>query len=392
MLTVAKKSKQKIFNDRPRKVFRKRIPASEVLFSAAFVGIVLAMGAWFVQQRDNYDPSERDISMEVMLASSVEDQLYKAPLQRWVDPSLAVQGGPAAPDIGLMPDVILENGWQASSRLEEFDKSNLYEKINGQEVQYHSYGFQFLHFISVRNDGEELDANIEVYDMGEFSNALGIFAAQRSEGTTVEKSGPAFLYETEAGGIGLVGKYYVKVTGSANSPVMRQFGRDFVVAFADEHSASVDIPRPMAVLTEGMGIDFAELDYVREDAFQYAFAKEFWFGRPDRGAHTRYFVHEAASAEQAQVLVVRILEEHQYDYTAVEGSGTVPVLQHNFLKNYFTIAQVGAFVLGVERAETQEEALAGTAALRDSIAGEDAGDAYEAESEGGAYEDTYDEM
>lgn len=379
-----KKSGQKIFNDRPRKVFRKRISNAEVFFSAAFVGIVLAMTMWFVLQRDNYDPSERDISMEVMLASSVEDELYETPLQRWVDPTLAVQGGPAAPDIGIMPEVILQNGWQPSSRVEEFDKSNLYEKINGQEVQYHAYGFQYLHFISARHDAEDLDANIEVYDMGEFSNALGIFAAQRSEGTTVEKDGAAILYETEAGGIGLVGKYYLKVSGSASSDSMKQFGRDFVVAFAADHAQGVDIPQSMTLLTDGVGIDFAGLEYVREDVFQYAFAKEFWFGRPNPDGNARYFVHQAASEDEAQALIDQILAEHQYDYTSVETDSVASVLQHNFLKNYFSISTAGSFVVGMERAETQEEALAGTARLRDAIAAQDGGDTYE--------EDTYEEM
>lgn len=389
-----KKSKDKVFNDRPRKVFRKQISTTEVVFSAGFVGIVLAMGLWFMFQRDNYDPSERDISMEIMLASSVEDNLYKPPVQRWVDPSLAVQGGPAAPDIGVMPDVVLQNGWQPSSRLEQFDKSNLYEKINGQEVQYHSYGFQRLHFISVRNDAEDLDANIEVYDMGTFPNALGIFAAQRSEGTTVERDGPAIAYETEAGGIGLVGNYYLKVSGSANSPAMREFGRDVVVAFADEHAASVDMPRSMTLLTDGVGVDFAGLEYVREDVFQYAFAKEFWFGRPDPDGNARYFVHDAGSAAAADSMVEQILGEHDYDYTKVEGTGAFPVLQHNFLKNFFSISSVGNFVVGMERAETQEEALAGTARLRDAAAvyaADNGGSVEDMDTEEAYTEDSYSE-
>ena len=380
-----KKSGQKVFNDRPRKVFRKRISNSEVIFSSVFVGIVLAMTLWFMFQKDNYDPGERDISMEVMVASSVKDELYETPLQRWVDPELRVQGGgPAAPDIGIMPVMITENGWQVSGRLEEFDKSNLYEKINGQEVQYHSYGFEYLHFISVRNDAADLDGNIEVYDMGEFSNALGIFAAQRSEGTTVEKEGAAILYETEAGGIGLIGNYYVKVSGSASSPEMRQFGRDFVVAFAAEHAAGVDVPMSMTLLTDGVGIDFAGLEYVREDVFQYSFAKAFWFGRPNPDGNARYFVHDAGTPEAAQSIVDQILEEHQYDYSIVEVDGEVPVLQHNFLKNFFSVMAIENYVAGMERAETQEEALAGTATLQDAIAGQTGDDAYE--------EDSYEEM
>lgn len=367
---MAKKSSgQKIFNDRPRKVFRKTISSNEVVFSAAFVGVVLAMTLWFIVQKENYDPAERDISMDVMLASSVEDDLYEPPLLRWIDPAKAAQGGggPAAPEIGIMPGVILENGWQPSSRLEEFDKTNLYEKINGQEVQYHSYGFEHLHFISVRNEALDIDANIEVYDMADFSNALGIFAAQRSEGTTVEQNGPAMVYETEAGAIGLIGQFYLKVSGSADSAEMRKLGRDFVAAFASENAAVVAIPLPMTLLTEGVGVDSAGIEYVREDVFQYAFAKNFWFGRPVEDKSARYYVHESASEEEAAALIGQILEEHAYDYSVVLEDGAVTVLQHTFLKNFFSISHTGSFVIGMERADTQEEALAGAARMNEVV-------------------------
>ena len=67
-----KKSKDKVFNDRSRKIFRHYFGASELAFGVFFILFTVAMGAWFVMQRDNYDPGERDISMELMIAQQAK--------------------------------------------------------------------------------------------------------------------------------------------------------------------------------------------------------------------------------------------------------------------------------------------------------------------------------
>lgn len=349
----------KIFNDRPRKVFRHYIGQSEVLFSAFFIVFTFAMGAWFFLQKDNYDPDDRDISMEVLLAQQVEDHLWEPPLQLWVEPGSETAAGGGAPSVnlGVYPASTVGNGWQATSRVETFDNSNLYEKINGQETQYKEFGFQQLHFISIANRAEGVEMNIELYDMGEFKNALGIFAAQRSAGSVVEKRGPAYLYFTEVGALGIVNNFYFKFTGDSPSPAIQEQSLTIVTDFAaTEREGQQATPKAFHILADNMGVDFSGIEYKPTDVFQYAFASNFWFGKKSIDGNEAYFVHEAASPEEAATLVKQILEEHQWDYTAVASEEGRTVLQHNFLKTYFSIEQRENFVIGVDQAPTPDEA------------------------------------
>ncbi len=371
MAKKKKKKKEKVLNDRPRKVFRKSIPTTETLFSTFFVGFVLLMGIWFAAQKNAYDAGERDISDEAMIASSVEDNLYVMPLERWRDPANAQAFG-AAPieDIGIMPQAILQGGWQTSSRLELFDFDNLYEKINGQETQYKAYDFQYLHFISITNPQEDLDMNIEIYDMGIFSNALGVFSAQRSEGREVTQYGNTFYYETEAGGIGLVDKYYFKLTGSENDERLQKKAFAIMEDFSASAGEAAAIPKSMLMLTDGLGVEFSEIDYVLNDVFQYAFAKDFWFGRPDPEVNTQYFVHEASSDEEAQELFDQILEEHLYEYGMVSQADDSVLLTHEYLKTFFSLNRMGSVVYGIDGAKTGVEAADALGAFQEILLGE----------------------
>ncbi len=355
----------RVFNDRPRKVFRHYIGRSEVGFGVFFVVFTAVMGGWFVLQRDNYNPNDRDISMDVLLAEQVEDHLWEPPLLRWSEPgSYAAAGGagPAA-ELGIYPASTLGDGWEAVTPLEKFDNSNLYEKVNGQETQYKSFGFQFLHFMSIGLPSDKLEVNIELYDMGDFKNALGVFAAQRSADSKVEKHGGAYLYLTEVGALGIVDKYYFKFTGDTPSPKIQEHALKIVGDFAAAQAAGGTAPKSFALLADGMGLDFANIQYVPEDVFQYAFAKEFWFGKKSPDSNEQYFVHQAASADEAAKLLAQVLEEHQFDYKLVSREGDRAVLQHNFLKNYFSIEQRDDFVFGVDQAPDTGEASKSVEAL-----------------------------
>ncbi len=348
--------KNRVFTDRPRKIFRHYIGRAEILFSAFFILFTVAMGAWFVLQRDNYDPGDRDISMDILLAQQVEDHLWEPPLLRWVEPGAAAAGSAATgPDLKIFPASVLTDGWVDDSRVEVYDKNNLADKINGQETQYKSYGFEALYFLGIAQPDKDLVVNIELYDMGSFKNALGVFAAQRTAGSKVEKHGNAFLYLTEVGALGIADKYYFKFSGNQESELIREHALKVVTDFAGSIDTS-STPKGFMLLAGDLGIDFGGIEYVPEDVFKYAFAKDFWFGKPSADSNEAYFVHEAASEEEAIKLIDQILQEHQWDYTLVSREGTRAVLQHDFLKNYFSIDHTGTLVYGVDQAPNEQDA------------------------------------
>ena len=349
-----KKKKDKVFNDRPRKIFRKIIPNGEVVFGVFFIGFVLLMGIWFALRRDDFDPGERDVAIEVLIAQSVEDHLYEPPLLRWVDPALVRTGGPVMQDLGPFPASIVGNGWETDGRLQEFDSTNLYEKINGQETQYKAYGFQYMHFLSISNPSEGLDVSIELYDMGTFQNALGIFAAQRSEGSQVESRENVFYYLTEVGVLGIVDQYYFKMTGNESHAVLREHALRFITDIPALSTGAGETPVSFMVLSQGMQLDFQDILYVKEDVFQYDFAKDFWFGNAGTDSPVKYFIHESEDPESAKTLFDQILEEHLYEFSLVEREDTDVFLKHEFLKSFATLNHSGKWVYGLEGAPTEE--------------------------------------
>ncbi|RLE26346.1 MAG: hypothetical protein DRJ65_05695, partial [Acidobacteria bacterium] len=82
-------ARERVFNPLKRKVLRKRISSTETRFGVAFVVMLVATGIWILAQKDNFDPSDRDISIEVLENDSVEDTLYQRPLKLWQEPGSA---------------------------------------------------------------------------------------------------------------------------------------------------------------------------------------------------------------------------------------------------------------------------------------------------------------
>ncbi len=356
-----KKKKEKILNDRKRKTFRHYIGNSEVIFSALFIGFVVLMGWWFVAQRSDFDEGDRDISYEVLLAQQVEDNLWQRPLERWVEPGTQLAGLVATRtiDTGVFPPSIISNGWVLDGPLQHFDSNNLYEKINGQEVQYKSFGFVQMDFVNLAlpGDEEDFDISIELYDMGEFKNALGIFAAQRSQGAQVIAEGPLFYFQTLSGALGMADKYFIKLVGGQEEDAVRDHALTILRDFASGIEAASGTPRAFMIMADGMGVPFQGIEYQLADAFQYGFASDFWFGQAaDAGENARIFVHQAESEEAANELMGLFLEELEFEYDEGVTVGTRSSFEHEFLKTVLIIDQSGPFFYGIDRAKHSEEA------------------------------------
>lgn len=347
---------ERIFNNRPRKVFRNRIPDAEAWFGVGFICLVLLMLSWFMAQRDNFDPAERDVSMEAMVAGSVVDNLYRPPLTRWVDPARAAQGGgmPGI-DLGIFPAAVLDGGWTTTTRAQEFDESNLYAKINGQAPQYVSYGFRRLHYLGLAAPGGEPELGIEFYDMGEFQNALGIFAEQRSAGAAVEQAEGAHFYRTSVGAMGIADRYYFKITGTDTTPDVQEKAVALASAFGAMPVEEATTPPLFALMTRDLGVPFDAVEYRKESVFQYDFAKDFWFGETAPGG-LQFFAHEAESPEAAQALFDLVLKNHLLDYTAASTSENAALLKHQFLDEYFVMAVRGNMLVGVDAAPDEARA------------------------------------
>ena len=82
--------------------------------------------------------------------------------------------------------------------------------------------------------------------------------------------------------------------------------------------------------------------------YQYDFAHDFWFARPEASRDARYYVHSAKNSEEAGTLYDKLLENHLYVFTVVKQSADKVVLKHNFLNTYMALARHENWVYGVE--------------------------------------------
>ncbi|MFP4501803.1 MAG: DUF6599 family protein [Candidatus Hydrogenedentota bacterium] len=344
----------RVLTNRKRKVFRKHIPTYELVSGVVVVGALVAAGVWVAAQKDNYDPGERDISAEVMDSSATEDTLYQAPLKLWAPPNQRQGGGP---NLGIFPQDVVQGAWEPSSRLQEFDPDTLYEKINGAAEQYLQFGFEKLHYISLANRDDDIELGMELYDMGAFKNALGIFASQSSAENTVENMDGAIYYTTPVGAVAVFGKYYFRLSG--NGPDAQEKALEVVPVVAQAVAGSEELPAPFRMLTEA-GVAFDDIAYEKTNVFQFAFAEDFWFGKAD--GDMRYYVHQAADTDAAQALYDKLFEGHtDYDYTVVSEEADAVLLKHKFLDTFLSLEHDSGLVYGVEYApdaETAREAVA----------------------------------
>ncbi len=347
---MAKAKVDRILTNRERKVFRKHIPRVEVWFGAGFIVFVLIMGGWFAAQEDAYDPADRDITMEVMEAGAVEDKLYRTPLQRWVDPAKAMMAGgvaQAAVDTGIFPATILDGGWTISGRVQAFTPQTVYEKINGAADQYIQYGLDQAFFVGLENPAAGISTNLEVYYHKTFANALGIFSAQRDPDKVVESGEDAYFYPTTVGLIGIAGPYYFKVTGAQEGEPTLAKAKQLAGMMAKMSEGKGEVPAGFEVFATDLAVPFGDIQFQKEDVFQFAFAKDFWFGQlPDNGP--RLFLHEAPDEAAADALLKQLVDNSLMEYTATEQNPDGAVLKHKFIEDVLLFNKRGSMVYGLD--------------------------------------------
>lgn len=355
----------RLFNPLKRKVLRRQISEHETRFAIVFLLLLVATAVVVGMQKDRFDPSERDISFAQLEKDSVEDTLYRTPFKRWVAPGSegAVQ---ASVDLGIFPPEVLAGGWQLDGRVETYDPSNLYEKINGAAEQYLSFGFRRLDYLTLAKDQHFL--TIEIYDQAEFGNTLGLFSAQRdaSRRVTTRPDG-VFYYSTSVGAIGGYENYYFKISGNSTKEAVTSKATALVEVLAGLPVQASTAPWPFTVLTQRLGLPFDRVAYQKNDVFQYDFARDFWFGSLGGGSEARYFLHEASDAEQARTLFDQLVEEQSFEYEAVETDSRNALFEHRFLHTFFSLHRRGPLVFGIDGAADPGQARAAQARLEKAV-------------------------
>jgi hypothetical protein len=368
--------RDRIFRVRRPHLLRTHIPLAENL-SAALVGIgLLALVAWVMSTGNDFDPSDRDLPIDLQQSSAREIHIYTPPLKTWMDPAQPAIAGVL--DLTPFPAGILDSEWQPVGRVKRFQVDNLYEKINGEAEKFIKQGFVELAYLLLRSSRDGSEISIELFDQGDLAGSLGVFT-EHATGRAVRESDGVSFFTTEAGVIGRAGRYFFRAAGDRSSEAIDGKALRLVKAFrtlGDRPPPAASVPEPelpegFALLNQRLGIPEKDIQFQENNVFQYEFAKRFWFADAGLDGAARIFLHIDKDAAGAEALVDALLEEQRYDYEEVASDASVTTLRHRFLETYFVITRKANFVFGLEQLADRETAADWLARIRESLSDEE---------------------
>jgi hypothetical protein len=365
-----------VFSVRRPRLLRTYIPPAENLSAALLGAVLLALVAWVVSTGSEFDPTERDLPIELQLSNPREIHIYTPPLKTWVDPAQPAVAG--AIDLAPFPAEALDSEWRPVGRVKRFQVDSLYEKINGEAEKFIKQGFVELAYLLLRSSRDGSEIAIELFDQGGLSGSLGVFA-EHAAGRAVRESDGVSFFTTQAGVIGRVGRYFFRAAGDRNSQAIEDKALGLVKALStlgDLPPTAASAPEPevpvgFALLNQRLGIPEKHIQFQENNVFQYDFARRFWFADVGLDDAARVFLHIDEDATGAEALVNALLEEQRYDYDEVASDGGVTTLRHRFLKTYFVITRKANFVFGMEQLADREVAAEWLVRIRESLRDEE---------------------
>jgi hypothetical protein len=127
--------------------------------------------------------------------------------------------------LGFVPEIV---GWKLSEKPQSFFSEDLFEYIDGAAESYIGYDFKELVVAQFQKAGSGGSVTLEIYDMGNGTNAFGIFSVERFPENKVVDVGTLGYIEGEVLNF-IVGNYYVKVLsfdgGEGTPAILDAFAR-----------------------------------------------------------------------------------------------------------------------------------------------------------------------
>jgi hypothetical protein len=264
------------------------------------------------------------------------------------------------------PSDLAAAGWREGA-IAHYDHTNLYEKIDGREDYYKSFGFERLHWVSLSAEGTpESTVDIELFDQGTAANALGAYAGERP---------PEIVPQVEAGGMwhrarnaafATSGRYYARIVGADESPAVLAQVEHARRALAAALPAE-PLPWGYALFTGGMGIDPGRVAYVTENAFSLGFARRVYTARLD-DADLEAFVVATPDDAAARALAERFIAGFLEYGTDGGKSGGVAWVRDRNVDTFATATASDTWVVGVRGAPNPTRGAAALGDVRKAVA------------------------
>lgn len=338
----------RLFNPDGFRHYRRRYSLVELRWGFAVLALLVAISAWVAYRGARPDPA--------LFAALIPPTTKGGPTSAY----LAKRVGKASPETprakrGPLPADLAPAGW-VEGALGHFDSKNVYEKINGRESYYKSFGFERLSCLLLKHGASGATIDIELFDQGSSQNALGAYAGERGEDQKDRQIAGGLARQVRNALYLTRGRYYLRAIGSDEAATTRaalsQLEKRFVQATTLGGAA---LPWAYALLAR-VGVDKSAVTYLKENAFSFDFAKDVYAGRT-RKEGPQAFVQTAVDAATAKRLA-REFEKSFASYGEAVGKKDARWIKDEFIGAYSTAVDLEHVVVGVRAAPQLKEAQA----------------------------------
>jgi hypothetical protein len=347
--------RQRVFVRDGLRSYRRTYRVAEVKWGLATGAVLAAVVAWVFWRGAHPDPALFDMSAALSATAA--------------EPASELSRGVLPPG--------LEAGGFREGRVGEYGADNLYVKINGRAGFFQSFGVRSLTAVALEGKSAEghepASIEIEVYDMGAAKNAIGAYNGERAPGLRSEV-GLGFTQHIDRNAAFLArGPYYLRLIGSDESAAVRAELERLLAVFKERLPAG-ELPWAFSLFVDQLGLSAADVTYVKNNAFSFAFARDVYSARlspADSAEDMEAFVVAAADEAGARSL----MEQYRAGFESMGKRGGktpsgVPLAEDEVLKSFSGALASERWVVGVRGApsaarahEVLERLVQGMAAL-----------------------------
>jgi hypothetical protein len=344
-----------VFNTFRRKPLRPFYSLREVQLGVVILIVLGAVTAWVAYRAAHPDPTLFTVMPDLLTDKGKSITIYERPVQPWVEPGSST-GTTRAPQLGPFPEAVRSDGWRVTTPPQMFDEGNLYEKINGREGFYKSYGFKKLHFLSLAaTEQSALGIDIELFDLGSIQNALGALVAEISDARTEVRTETAGLsYLTRNGCYLSQGRFYARMVGSDDD----EFIRAKLAALRDAFLTSLPkeaMPWSYALLAGRLHLSPSAIQYFAENAFSFDFGTQV-YSAGVQGSDMEVFITHRADEADARTLATKFADGFAGFGKRLPADGGTTLVQNEYTGAIDGVRAHGAFVIGVRLAKSAQDA------------------------------------
>jgi hypothetical protein len=312
---------------------------AEVKWGLCTLGVLSGLVAWVAWRGAHPDPALFDVS---------------AALKQGAEAAPAVSRGP-------VPEGLALPGWK-EGKIGQYSSDNLYVKIDGRAGFFQAFGVKTLHTLTLEAEGPAGKApsvDIELYDMAEGKNAIGIYTGERVPGSE-STVGLGFTHHFDRNAAFVArGAYYARLIGSDESDAVRaQLNQ--LVSVLEQRLPAAELPWAFHLFVDGLGVPAAQVAYVKANAFSFGFARDVFTAQlspADSTDDMQAFVVVQQDAARAKALAEQYREGFaSLGKPAGRTPGGVPLAEDEVLESYAAVMASERWVVGVRGAPSKGEA------------------------------------